>query len=90
MDLHYFVPTHSHQLKKIRNQGRYNLTIMNSIRSMYKTIENSNIKVKLSKTFWPYVAKTANYVINKLPTKSNPENKSPYKMVVNKIPNLRN
>ena len=69
---------------------RFNLTIMNCIRAMFNTINQSNLKYKLGKKYWPYAACAATYILNRLPIKSNSEKKSSYEIINHRKPTLKN
>ncbi len=62
---------------------RKNRSIIETIRTL---ITDGGVVIK----FWQYAAKTAEYLLNRLPTKTNKEKKSPYEIVCKKVPDLSN
>ena len=62
---------------------RANRTIKDMTRTML-------IGAKLPASLWPYAMETAIYISNRLPSSSLPDNNSPYQLLYNRKPNVKN
>jgi hypothetical protein len=65
-----------------------NGTAERSIGIITSTTRTLLVSANLPTTLWAEVALTGTYLINRLPTKANPGDKTPFEMLYGKVPNL--